>query len=56
LDYSSFNALLGLLFFGSVLLFGVLQLAALRRDRRQAEGVTRQGREAFAQPTERQER
>lgn len=34
MEYGIFKALLGLLFFGSVFVFGLWQLAALRRDDR----------------------
>lgn len=34
MEYGIFKALLGLLFFGSVFVFGFWQLAALRRDER----------------------
>lgn len=33
IDYGIFKGLLGLLFFGSVFVFGFWQLAALKRDR-----------------------
>jgi CHASE1-domain containing sensor protein len=47
MDYGSFKAALGLLFFGSVFLFGLVQLAALRRDRRKAELTTERPRQAL---------
>jgi hypothetical protein len=55
MDYGSFKAGLGLLFFGSVFLFGFMQLAALRRDRRKSEAATERSQRAVEQRTERKE-
>jgi hypothetical protein len=55
MDYGSFKAGLGLLFFGSVFLFGFMQLGALRRDRRKAEAVTERSQRAVEQRTERKD-
>ena len=55
MDYGSFKAALGLLFFGSVFLFGFMQLAALRRDRRQSESATEQPLKAVERRTEQQD-
>jgi hypothetical protein len=55
MDYGSFKAGLGLLFFGSVFLFGFMQLAALRRDRRKSESATKQPRKSGEQSTEQQD-
>jgi hypothetical protein len=43
MEYGSFKALLGLLFFGSVFLFGFMQLSSLRRERERSDSAT--GRE-----------
>jgi hypothetical protein len=55
MDYGSFKAGLGLLLYGSVFVFGFMQLAALRRERRKAESATDRPRKAVEQRTERQD-
>lgn len=55
MDYGSFKAGLGLLFFGSVFVFGFMQLAALRRARRKAESSTDRSRRAVEQQMEQQD-
>lgn len=54
MDYGSFKSGLGLLFFGSVFLFGFMQLAALRRDRRKSELASERPGQEDQQRTERQ--
>lgn len=41
MDYGTFKAGLGLLFFGSVFLFGFWQLGQIRRERRKSVSGTR---------------
>jgi hypothetical protein len=55
MEYGVFKAALGLLFFGSVFLFGFMQLAALRRERPKSGSVTDRPREAVDQRTEQQD-
>jgi hypothetical protein len=55
MDYGSFKAGLGLLFFGSVFLIGFMQLAALRRDRRKLESATERPRKAGEQRRDQQD-
>jgi hypothetical protein len=54
MEYGVFKAGLGLLFFGSVFLFGFMQLAALRRDR-QASGSANDQRFAAVNPGAKQQ-
>jgi hypothetical protein len=53
-EYGVFKAGLGLLFFGSVFLFGFMQLAALRRDRQASRSVNDQ-RLAAVEPQAKQQ-
>jgi hypothetical protein len=55
MDYGSFKAGLGLLFFGSVFLFGFMQLAALRRDRRQSQSTIERPLKTVERRTEQQD-
>jgi len=52
MEYGVFKAGLGLIFFGSVFLFGFMQPAALRSERRKAESATERPRKAVEQRTE----